>query len=81
MQIACYIIKCVDNTFYTGITKDLQKRFEQHKTGRCRYTRQHVAKEIVYTTYATSYSEARIIEKFIKKMGAKKYLYSQGVFL
>ncbi len=28
-----YILKCSDNSFYTGITNDLSTRFEQHQNG------------------------------------------------
>lgn len=36
-----YILLCENNTFYTGYTSDLQKRWQSHLlgTGRCRYTR------------------------------------------
>jgi len=29
-----YMILCSDNTYYTGITTDLDRRFNQHKTGK-----------------------------------------------
>ncbi|MBI2340026.1 MAG: GIY-YIG nuclease family protein, partial [Deltaproteobacteria bacterium] len=29
-----YILECCDGTFYTGITNDIQKRFEAHNRGR-----------------------------------------------
>jgi len=29
-----YMILCSDNTYYTGITTDLERRFDQHKTGK-----------------------------------------------
>ncbi|MEL0455113.1 GIY-YIG nuclease family protein [Flavobacteriaceae bacterium SZ-1-7] len=28
-----YILKCSDNSFYTGITNDLEKRFTEHQSG------------------------------------------------
>jgi putative endonuclease len=28
-----YILECSDNTFYTGITTDLERRLEQHNDG------------------------------------------------
>lgn len=80
-MVAIYIMQCADNTFYTGITANVKRRTSQHKLGQCRYTRKHVFKEIVYIDYAPDYVQARIIEKYIKKMGAKKFLYSKGVFL
>ena len=29
-----YMILCSDNTYYTGITTNLERRFDQHKTGK-----------------------------------------------
>jgi len=35
-----YILQCKDGSFYTGITKDLQRRLKMHNEGKaCRYTR------------------------------------------
>lgn len=36
-----YILLCENNSYYTGYTGDLQKRWRSHitGTGRCRYTR------------------------------------------
>lgn len=35
-----YIVRCADDSLYTGITNDLKRRVEAHSTGRgARYTR------------------------------------------
>ena len=36
-----YILHCENNTYYTGYTNDLMKRFQSHVdgTGKCKYTR------------------------------------------
>jgi putative endonuclease len=36
-----YILKCENNTYYTGYTNDLAKRYQSHVdgTGQCKYTR------------------------------------------
>ena len=35
-----YILKCSDNSFYVGITNDLQKRIEKHQKGKgAKYTK------------------------------------------
>lgn len=35
-----YIVECRDGTFYTGITTHLERRIDEHNTGRgARYTR------------------------------------------
>lgn len=28
-----YILKCSDNSYYTGITSDIERRYIEHKTG------------------------------------------------
>lgn len=36
-----YILHCENDTYYTGYTNDIQKRYQAHLdgTGRCKYTR------------------------------------------
>jgi putative endonuclease len=32
-QYFVYILKCNDNTYYTGVTNDVQRRFLEHQNG------------------------------------------------
>lgn len=32
MSWAVYLIKCADNTFYTGVTTDIERRVNEHNT-------------------------------------------------
>ena len=44
-----YMIRCEDNSIYTGITTDLNRRMEEHftKTEKCaKYTFRHDAKKL-----------------------------------
>lgn len=36
-----YLLQCSDDSFYTGITNNMEKRYRQHRTGTggCKYTR------------------------------------------
>ena len=44
-----YILRCADDTLYTGITNDLIRRCEQHNAGTAsRYTRSRLPVELVY---------------------------------
>ena len=64
-----YILLCDNGTLYTGITKDLQKRLEQHANGKgAKYTRNHGVKEIVYTENYSNRSEASIREAAVKRL-------------
>ena len=40
MSWTVYILRCADNTLYTGITNDFERRLKMHETGTgARYTR------------------------------------------
>ena len=44
-----YIIRCVDNSLYTGWTNNLEKRFRDHCSGKgAKYTRGRGPLELVY---------------------------------
>jgi putative endonuclease len=44
-----YILLCVDGSFYTGISNNPEKRFEDHKNGRGgAYTRSHKPVKMIY---------------------------------
>ena len=44
-----YMLRCTDNSLYTGITTDLERRMSEHfsKDKKCaKYTRRHNAKKM-----------------------------------
>ena len=64
-----YIIRCRDGSYYCGYTNNLEKRFEMHKSGRgAKYTRAHIAEELVYCESFETKSEAMSREWHIKQM-------------
>ena len=69
MQYFVYIIRCNDGSYYTGHTKDVEKRFELHKKGKgAQYTRIHKPEKICYIENFMSRSEAMKREQKIKKL-------------
>jgi putative endonuclease len=73
MPFFVYIILCIDGTFYTGYTKNVEKRSKQHSIGKgARYTKAHPPKEVVYIKKFESRSEAMRHEHTIKKLSHKK---------
>ena len=75
-----YIVKCRDETFYTGITNNLNKRLEAHNGGRgAKYTAARRPVQLVYLEDAATRSEASKREYVIKKLGrhAKKCLCNE----
>lgn len=44
-----YVLLCVGNTYYTGISTDVNARFHKHQSGKgAKYTRSHRPLRIVY---------------------------------
>ena len=44
-----YILKCADDTYYTGSTKDLDLRLQQHQEGfGANYTKNRLPVELIY---------------------------------
>jgi predicted GIY-YIG superfamily endonuclease len=45
-----YLIQCNDGSFYTGVTSNLERRFNEHKTGSGSFhTKLHKPIKILYT--------------------------------
>ena len=64
-----YILRCGDGTFYTGITTDVEKRLEQHRSGKgAKYTHGRQPLELVYQENCEDHSAALKREYEIKKM-------------
>jgi putative endonuclease len=64
-----YIILCSDDTLYTGITTDIERRMRQHATGQgAKYFRGRTPKELLYLEGGHDRSAASKREMTIKKM-------------
>lgn len=66
-----YILTCADNTFYTGVTKDLQRREQEHNTDNkkgAKYTRIRRPVHMIYSSQWKNKSDAMKEEWRIKKL-------------
>ncbi len=64
-----YLLRCGDGSLYTGITKDISRRCEQHNAGSAsRYTRSRLPVVLVYQEPQASQSLALKREATIKAM-------------
>lgn len=68
-----YIIKCADDTLYTGITNNLDRRIGEHNEGikGSKYTKIRRPVELVYSNNFPDRSSASIEESRIKKLSRK----------
>lgn len=70
-----YMIECVNSSLYTGIAKNVEKRFQMHTKGKgAKYTKIHKPIRIVYTEKMANHSEALKREREIKKLSKKQKL-------
>ena len=64
-----YILRCADDTLYTGWTTDVKKRVETHNSGKgAKYTRARLPVELVYTEEFEDKIEAQKREYAIKQL-------------
>ena len=68
-----YILECADDTFYTGVTRDLDARVKQHNAGDgARYTRARRPVRLIYSEKAPDRSAAQSREYAIKQLSRKE---------
>ena len=66
-----YLLRCSDDTLYTGITTDLVRRLRQHNgelAGGAKYTRAKRPVELVWSDHCANRSEASRLESWLKKL-------------
>ena len=63
-----YLLKCSDNSYYTGIAQDVEERLNRHQTGRgAKYTKARLPVELVFTEEVENHSKAIVREKWLKR--------------
>mgnify|MGYP002514538443 CR=1 FL=1 len=68
-----YILRCGDGSLYTGITTDVEKRLEAHRSGKgAKYTRGRGPLELVYREECGDHSAALKRELEIKKLSREE---------
>lgn len=75
-----YVLRCRDESLYTGITNDLAKRLAAHAAGRAsKYTRSRLPVRIAYQERQATKSLALKREAAIKRMPRREKLSLVGV--
>jgi predicted GNAT superfamily acetyltransferase len=68
-----YILRCKDGTLYTGITTDVEKRFQTHQSGKgAKYTRGRTPLELVYREKCGTHSDALRREWEVKQLSREE---------
>ena len=70
-----YVLKShVDGNLYTGFTKDLKQRFEQHKRGYVEATKNRRPLDLIYYEACIDQTDAIRREKYLKTHYGKMFL-------
>ena len=68
-----YILRCKDNSYYTGWTNDLDNRILMHNSGKgAKYTKSRLPVELIYFEKCADKSEALKRERAIKQLTRKE---------
>jgi putative endonuclease len=75
-----YILKCSDNSLYTGITNDLENRLSKHEKGKgSKYVRSRLPFKLIHTEKFRTKSKALKREAEIKQWPREKKLHELGL--
>lgn len=75
MKWIVYILECSDNSLYTGITNDLERRLKEHRTGRgAKYTKHRSPLRVRYAEYRNNKGAALTREAAIKSLARSEKL-------
>jgi len=71
-----YILRCSDDSLYTGVTTNLSRRVNEHNNSKkgAKYTRTRQPVQLVWSAECGSRSEAMKREASIKKLNRPKKL-------
>ena len=74
MSAYVYILESIrDGSYYIGSTRDLNKRIEEHNSGKSKYTSSRTPWKIVYYEELLNISQAQCREAFFKKQRNRKF--------
>ncbi len=68
-----YILKCSDDSYYTGVTNNLEKRINEHQAGIIKgYTSSRLPIKLVFSERFSDVNQAIQLEKQLKGWSRKK---------
>ena len=70
---SCYLLRCVDGSYYCGISNDVSRRILVHNSGKgSKYVRSRLPAVLVYVEVCGSKSDALKRERQIKRMSRQQ---------
>ena len=74
MSYSVYILRCADDSFYTGIALDVERRLQDHRSGvrGAKYLRGRLPVELVFEYAAGQRGDALRLEHRVKRMSRRE---------
>jgi putative endonuclease len=67
----------VDGQFYTGYSKNLKLRFDQHQKGKVESTKRRLPLKLIYYEACVNQEDATRREKYFKTYNGKRFLHNR----
>ena len=74
MNYVYILLSGKDGKFYTGSTKDLKRRINEHNSGRVDSTKDRLPLKLLYYEACIDEIDARAREKYLKSGMGKRYI-------
>ncbi len=70
MAYSVYILRCADDSLYTGVALDVRRRLEEHRSGKrgAKYLRGRLPVDLVFEYVAGARGNALRLEHRVKRM-------------
>lgn len=68
-----YLLRCSDNTIYTGHTRDIDERIKRHNKGENSYTRLRLPVELIFYAAFSDKYKAIMFEKYLKSGSGRAF--------
>lgn len=73
-----YVLKSdLDNNFYSGFTKNLKLRFDQHRKGQVESTKDRRPLHLIYYEACLNQEDALRRERYFKTYNGKRFLHKR----
>jgi len=72
-----YVLRSLkDGRFYKGLTKDIERRINEHNSGKTKSTAPYIPRELVYYEKSDNLHDARKKEKYLKSGAGRAFIKS-----
>ena len=68
-----YILKCTNNTYYTGFTTNIKKRLKAHNKGEVHYTKDKLPVILIHLSQFPDKQKAYDFERYLKTGSGKAF--------